>query len=49
MSEIVELTSTNRHALTPSSSGQHLVSLLSRKVVGQSTVTNIIVPYVYMY
>jgi hypothetical protein len=49
MSEIVELTSTNSHVLTSSSSGQNLVSLLSRKVVGQSTVTNIIVPYVYMF
>jgi hypothetical protein len=49
MSETVELTSTNSHLLAPSSSGQDLVSLLSRKVVGQSTATNIIVPYVYMY
>src|ERR1700752_5016554 len=49
MSETVELTSTNSHVLAPSSSGQDLVTLLSRKVVGQSTATNIIVPYVYMY
>ena len=49
MSEIVELTSTNSHVAAPSSSGQDLVSLLSRKVVGQSAATNIIVPYVYMY
>ena len=49
MSETVELTSTNSHVLAPSTSGQDLVSLLSRKVVGQSMATNIIVPYVYMY
>ncbi|HEY0763238.1 MAG TPA: AAA family ATPase [Pyrinomonadaceae bacterium] len=49
MSERVELTSTNNHVLAPSSSGQDLVTLLSRKVVGQSAATNIIVPYVYMY
>jgi len=49
MSETVELTSTSSHVLAPSSSGQDLVSFLSRKVVGQSTATNIIVLYVYMY
>ena len=49
MSERVELTSTNNNGLAPSSSGQDLVTLLSRKVVGQSAATNIIVPYVYMY
>ena len=49
MSETVELTSTDSHVLASSSSGQDLVSLLSRKVVGQSAATNIIVPYVYMY
>src|SRR6185503_15449540 len=49
MSETVELTSTNSHVLAPSSSGQDLVSLLPRKVAGQSAATNIIVPYVYMY
>ena len=49
MSETVELTSTNSSVLAPSSSGQDLVSFLSRKVVGQSTATNIIVLYVYMY
>ena len=49
MSETVELTSINSHVLAPSTPGQDLVSLLSRKVVGQSVATNIIVPYVYMY
>ena len=49
MSETVELTSTNSHVLAPSSSGQDRVSLFSRKEVGQSTATNIIVPDVYMY
>jgi ATP-dependent Clp protease ATP-binding subunit ClpA len=49
MSETVELTSTNSHVLALSCSGQDLVSLFSRKVVGQSTATNIIVPDVYMY
>jgi len=49
MSETVELTSTDSHVLAPSSSGQALVSLHSRKVVGQSAATNTIVPYVDMY
>jgi hypothetical protein len=49
MSETVELTSTNNQVLAPSSSGQALVTLHSRKVVGQSAATNTIVPYVYMY
>ena len=49
MSEAVELTSASSHVLAASGTGQDLVSLLSRKVVGQSAATNIIVPYVYMY
>jgi len=49
MSETVELASTNSHVLAPSSSGQALVTLHSRKVVGQSAASNTIVPHVYMY
>jgi len=49
MSETVELASTNSHVLAPSSSGQALVILHSRKGVGQSPAPNTIVPYVYMY
>jgi hypothetical protein len=49
MSETVELASTNSYVLAPSSSGQALVTLHSRKVVGQSAASNTIVPYVYIY
>jgi len=49
MSETVELASTNSHVLAPSSSGQALVTLHSRKVVGQFAASNTIVPHVYMY
>lgn len=49
MSETVELASTNSHVLASSSSGQALVSLHSRKVVGQSPAANTIVSYVHKY
>ena len=49
MSEAIELPSTSNYTSAPINAGQDLISLLARKVVGQSAATNAIVPYVYMY
>ena len=49
MSERVVLTPKSNHKMASSCTGPDLITLLSRKVVGQSATTNTIVPYVYMY
>lgn len=49
MSEHIEITQTKRHADANANGDRDLISLLARKVVGQSAATNAIVPYVYMY
>lgn len=48
MSEPVELTPTTTQAPV-ARADRYLISLRSRKLVGQSGVTNAIVPYVYLY
>ena len=49
MKEQVETALGNQHKKPTFVSANDLVSLLARKVVGQSAATNAIVPYVYMY
>jgi ATP-dependent Clp protease ATP-binding subunit ClpA len=48
MSEPVELTPTTNQAPV-ARAGRYLISLRSRKLVGQSAATDAIVPYVYLY
>lgn len=49
MSEQIEVTPTTTQTPAAAKGDPDLISLLSRKVVGQSAATNAIVPYVYMY
>ena len=49
MSEQAEAISRRQKGTPFTNPGQDLISLLARKVVGQSAATNAIVPYVYMY
>src|SRR5690348_3691327 len=49
MSEQAETISQRQKGTPFINPGEDLISLLARKVVGQSAATNAIVPYVYMY